>query len=325
MIGARQAAFSTACAMPWACSRETAAMTDLLEIALPIATSDPEAEPVRLAAELFDHHVPGGAILELAGFGEYGETDDVRLTVRGYMLDTPDHRALAIDLQAAIQALPAATWYGDLHVRTLAEADWAEAWKAHYHAQRLGQHLVVSPTWENPETQPGDQIVWLDPGMAFGTGAHPSTRLILILLEKYLRPGMTMLDVGTGSGVLAIAAARLGATHIHATDIDPLAIEVAAANCRFNRVDAFVTLEVGSTPSGGQFDLICANILADVVADLLVRERLDERLRPGGVILLAGIIAPLSHLVDLAVAARGLVVCDSLREGDWLALAVRRA
>lgn len=334
-------------------------MTDLIELTLPIATTATEHEAVQAAVALFDAFVQGGAVVELTNFGPYGEEDQAFVLVRGYVDDTPAHLAQIPSLKSALLALPAADLLGELGVQALAEADWAEAWKRHYHPLRISQRLIISPTWEEPALKPGDQVVWLDPGMAFGTGTHPSTQTILRLLDQVLgtrmnadlrgfalqnqeetrvnphlwprqtedeavSPKISLLDVGTGSGILAIAAVKLGASHVHATDIDAKAIAIAAENARFNGVEDSISLEVGSVPDQGSYDIICANILADVLADLLLNHNLDRRLSPNGVLLLSGIIEPRRHVVDLALAARGLHISASERDGDWLALACRR-
>ncbi len=298
-------------------------MPALLEIIVPVHTLDPEAEAVQAAVALVEPHVQGGATVEAVGYGEYGETELVRVSVRGYVEDTAENMARLAQVSADLSRRLDADLYGEIVVRPLADADWTEAWKHHFQPLRTGERLIISPTWAQPGAGPDDVVVWLDPGLAFGTGGHPSTRLILRLLERYLHAGDRVLDVGTGSGILAIAAVKLGAASVHATDIDPVAVRVAAENLQLNGVAGAVTLAVESTPQTGQYELVVANILADVIADLLLCEHLAERIRPGGAMLLAGIIRHRRHLVDLALAALNLVVVDEELEGDWVGLAVR--
>ncbi len=300
-------------------------MTDLLEFTLPIATPDPNAEPVQAAVAWLEPHVHGGVVVEVSGFGLYGEADRAQTLVRGYLPDSPDHARLLQTLISELPSLPFADFYGEPRVKHLATEDWAEAWKRHYRPLRIGERMVVSPSWEEPALRSGDVLIKLDPGMAFGTGTHPSTQLALRLLEKHLRPRSVVLDVGTGSGILAIAAVKMGATRVIATDIDPEAVRTAEENARLNQVRNQITLLVESVIDAGRYDLVMVNILADVIARLLLHERLADRLAPGGALILSGVIRQRREVVDLALKASGLEVFDALSEGDWIALAARHA
>ncbi|NOZ72015.1 MAG: 50S ribosomal protein L11 methyltransferase, partial [Chloroflexi bacterium] len=286
-------------------------MTDLLELALSIATNDVEAPAVQQAKRLLDAVVSGGAVVELHSFDPHAEPQQAGVWLRGYMSDTPAHARTLANLRKQLQLLPEAKLYGEVQIRHLAQQDWAEAWKEHYHALRVGEHIVVSPTWEQPALQPGDIVVWMEPGMAFGTGTHASTRLALQLLERHLQPGMEMLDVGTGSGILAIAALHLGADHVWATDTSADAIATARKNTRINGVEERITLLRGSTPSHGAYPLLCVNILADTIAELILQQHLAQFLAKKGVMVLSGIIEERRHVVDLALAARQLQIVET--------------
>ena len=166
---------------------------------------------------------------------------------------------LPLDAQAedVRQRIEQALWHlgqmrpiGKLQTRTLEEEDWANAWKQHYRVLRVGERTVVVPSWLQHEAQPGDVVLHLDPGMAFGTGLHPTTQLCLRLLERYVQPGQRVLDIGTGSGILAIAAAKLGAGPVLALDNDPVAVTVAAENIERNGVGATVQAAEGSLGAG---------------------------------------------------------------------------
>ena len=300
-------------------------MTDLLEFILPMATSDPDAEPVQVTRAWLAPFFHGGVVVEVSGFGAYGEKENARVLLRGYLSDSPEHDALLANLLRELPRRPFADYFGESAVKHLSTADWAEAWKAHYHPLRIGERLIISPSWEKPPIQPGDQVIWLDPGMAFGTGTHPSTQLILRLLEKMLHRGDVMLDVGTGSGILAIAAVKLGAGRVIATDIDPEAVRTAEENARLNLVREKLTLFVDSVPDAGTYPLVAANILADVIARLLLHENLADRVAPDGVLLLSGIIQQRREVVALALRATGMEVIETLEDGDWLALAAKHA
>jgi ribosomal protein L11 methyltransferase len=216
------------------------------------------------------------------------------------------------------------------------EEDWANAWKQFYKPMRVGRRVVLKPSWEAFTPGLDDLVIELDPGMAFGTGLHPSTRLCLAALEELVRPGDAVLDVGTGSGVLAIAAAKLGAARIVATDIDPVAVAVAESNLAANGLAPALTtsptVEVRqeSVPPGmaGQFEIIVANILAEVLAGLLDSKYgntpLAEPLAPAGHLILAGIIEEKVDLVIEAAARHNLTLMGSSQENDWVALVVQR-
>jgi ribosomal protein L11 methyltransferase len=176
--------------------------------------------------------------------------------------------------------------------RELAEEDWAEAWKKYYTILHIGKHLVIKPSWLEYTAQPADIVVELDPGMAFGTGLHPTTRLCMIALENHLRDTPRVLDIGTGSGILSITAAKLGAREILALDTDSIAVETAARNVAYNHVDDFVRIDRGSIDAEkhcNQFDLICINILAEVICDLA--PAVASALHSDGIVIASGILA----------------------------------
>jgi ribosomal protein L11 methyltransferase len=210
---------------------------------------------------------------------------------------------------------------GDLRTSVVDEADWAEAWKAHFHVIRLGRRLVIKPSWRRHH-QDGDEVVIdLDPGMAFGTGLHPTTRLCLEALEARADRGPLgrALDVGCGSGILSIAAVKLGATRALGIDIDPIAIEATLANARHNRVGKRVRARAGSVPSGeGPFDLVLANLIAGLLVELA--EPLAAELVPGGTLIASGIFIDREPEVRRALEGAGLQLTGRRHETDWVAL-----
>jgi ribosomal protein L11 methyltransferase len=225
-------------------------------------------------------------------------------------------------------------------IHTIAEQDWAESWKQQYHLQRIGHRTVIVPAWEEYEPAPGEVVIRLEPGMAFGTGLHPTTRLCLRLLEKYLVAGSDVLDVGTGSGVLAIAAARLAAHSVLALEADLSAVNVARENVAMNSASEQVSVRHGTLPGGyavplhfvggnalevldaGHFDLVLINILAPVI--ISVAPALAARLAPSGCLIAAGLIESQEVEVTEVFHAEGLEVTGRTQEKDWVALVARR-
>lgn len=290
-------------------------------------TVDPEvAESV---SEVFNRYNPpgegsAGAVVELHGFDPVGDVHDLKATVRTYLPDTAEGRARLRAIEEALGHLNLIRPVPEPTVRRLSDADWQEAWKRHFTPLRVGRVHIV-PVWLAPPAARADEvIVRLEPGMAFGTGLHPSTRLALRLLQDHLRAGARVLDVGTGSGILAIAAALLGARRVVATDIDALAVQAARENVARNGVDARVSVREGSLPADeSPFDLVVVNILPHVILNLLDRG-LWTYVRPGGVLVLSGIVLPHETEVMLAVSARGGRIVDRVQEEDWVGLAVAR-
>ncbi|MCJ7711519.1 MAG: 50S ribosomal protein L11 methyltransferase [Chloroflexi bacterium] len=223
---------------------------------------------------------------------------------------------------------------GDLAAAIVLEADWANAWKAHFPVLRVGRRIVIRPTWRRHRRQPDDVVLALDPGMAFGTGLHPTTRLCLAALESLADRGVlerggadggpsSVLDVGSGSGILSIAAARLGARSVLAVDVDPIAVDASTANARRNRQSRVIRAREGSAPSGeGPFDVVLANLIASLLITLA--DGLAADLGPDGTLVASGIFLTREADVVEAFAARGLDLANRWAEGDWVAVELRR-
>lgn len=205
-----------------------------------------------------------------------------------------------------------------LTMQGVREEDWAENWKQYYKPFRIGAHMVVKPTWEDWDTQPGDLIIEIDPGMAFGTGTHETTAMCVSLIEKYYQGG-SLLDVGTGSGILAIAAARLGAKDIVAVDIDPDAVRVAKENVAHNGLENAIDVRQGDLLRGldRSFDLAVANILAPVIC--MLAGPLKRHLKAGGRFICSGIIADAEEDVKQALLKEHYIIDETCHRGDWVA------
>ncbi len=258
--------------------------------------------------------------------GAYHEVPSGTMTVRAYL---PIDSTVATTRGAIEQGLwhlrqllpeyPAAVTYTELE-----EDDWAHAWKAHYHALPVGTFLIV-PAWETAVPEEGQRVLRLDPGMAFGTGVHASTQLILRATERVVSPGAWVADIGTGSGILSIASVLLGATHVEAVDLDPNAVEATTRNAQLNGVESRIVVRAGSVeaiPERG-YDVILANIIAPVIAALM--PALVGLMRGSGVLLVAGIILDREHLVHDAIALQPLHVAARFTQDDWVCLELRRA
>jgi ribosomal protein L11 methyltransferase len=228
---------------------------------------------------------------------------------------------------------------GELEFKWVDEDDWANAWKRHYAVQRVGRAWVIKPEWQAYNAAPGDRILQLDPGMAFGTGLHPTTQAVLTCLEDLDDAGdvagRAILDLGTGSGILAVGAALMGASPVHAWDVDPIAVTAAAHNARLGGVGDLIDVELATlgdsiaatTPVPGRtpesaYDGILANIVARVIADRATA--LATALRPGGWLVTSGIIADREKVATDALLAADLIQVARHVSGDWVTIVWRR-
>jgi ribosomal protein L11 methyltransferase len=299
-----------------------------------VITDGEGAEAVAEALRPFAYNE--GVVLEQ--LGDASNLDPAALephvTVKIYlpeMEDTPETRQRLEELlyhYGRLYPLPPPTF------RKLEEEDWANAWKVHYHAFRIGRRLWIQPSWEELPLDNGadgrqtdDLVVTLDPGMAFGTGLHPTTQMCLQALEQVVQPGMSLLDVGTGSGILAIAGAKLGATRLLGVDTDDVAVRAAMENVAQNGATAVTTIRRGSLADVEErrWDVVVVNILAPVIVTLLAEQDLMAYVARSGYLILSGIIDEQGEMVETAVAQSGGTVYQTQQIRDWVSYVVRHA
>ncbi len=295
-----------------------------------------DGEMAEAVAEVLARYVSGGVAIESTGVAADAEDEGGHavgpLRVCGY---------LPVDgqLEARRQRVEEALWHlgqirslPEAQFRPIQEQDWAEAWKQHYKPVAIGERLLIVPAWLE-STQPGRIPVKIDPGMAFGTGTHPTTQLCLEAIDEILRSsgeGTEMIDVGCGSGILSIAALKLGAKHALAVDIDLEAVEASRQNAALNQVLERIEIGLGSVREilDGNFTINQARlVVANILAAVLVRlfgAGLGELVAPGGWLILSGILAEQAGEVLVAAGEHGFRLDMERRSGDWVALVVRR-
>lgn len=279
-----------------------------------------DGETAEAVAEVLSRFAHRGVVIEAGPEGIGTEPVVVRayLPVDDRLPRTRRRLEEALWHLSQIRPLPEPTY------RRIAEADWAEAWKRHLRILHVGQRIVIRPSWLDYDPQEGEVVIVLDPGMAFGTGLHPTTQMCLMALEEHVRPGMSLLDLGTGSGILAIAGAKLGASRVLALDTDPQAVEVARENVRRNGVMGQVIVMEGSLDQAdGRFDVVAVNILAKVIVEMLA-QGLAARLMPEGRLILAGLIADQEAEVTAALRQVGLEPIGRRQIDDWVGLVAAR-
>jgi ribosomal protein L11 methyltransferase len=296
-----------------------------------------DGELAEAVAEVLARYIPAGVVIESTAVYAGPEDENGQavgpLRVCGYL-------AMDEQLEETRRKIEEGLWYlGRIAplpapvFKPFEEVNWVEAWKQHYHPIPVGEGLMIVPAWMDPETG-GRLPIRIDPGMAFGTGTHPTTQLCLALTETYFqqvgRPRQ-VLDIGCGSGILAVAALKLGAGHALGVDIDPLAMDASSQNAALNGVGEGLELGVGSVAEvrQGKFslqqgELVFANILAPVLVRLL-DEGLGELVSLGGWLVLSGILAEQSPDVEAALSRHGFTLHERRQSGDWMALAAQWA
>ena len=264
-------------------------------------------------------------------FNDFPEDPPKTVTIKAYL---PDNREVAekllsldIYMKSLTELLPE-LGVPSYATSTISDPDWAERWKKYFKPLRISKNIVIKPTWERYQSEGGEIVIDIDPGMAFGTGQHASTRLCANAIEDIIlkqRPpeGWNVLDVGTGTGILAMCCVRLGADLVTAIDLDPLAVEIAAVNIEINDLsDQIQLLNRDASTMEGTFNLIVANLTAPTLMSL--RDRLVAMMPPGGYLVASGIIDTYGSQLEQVFADDGLTVTDRRDEKEWLCVTFKK-
>jgi ribosomal protein L11 methyltransferase len=292
-------------------------------------------EAVESVSELLSRYTPGGVAIEepieLVDEGqEYRVLSGEPVKVHAYLpIDGKEEEAR--------QRVAEGLWHlsslgsqfvGDLDTRIVNEEDWANAWKDYYHVTHIGRRLVIRPSWRDYTPKDDEVVLELDPGMAFGTGLHPTTRMCLEQVEQRVQPGKRILDVGTGSGILALAAAKLGASEIYCIDNSSVAVESASANAAANSLEDRITVVLGTLDEAeakrmqGRYDMVLANIIARVIGS--IAPHLARVLAPGGILIASGIIEDRRHEAEQPLLDAGLKLVETVMIDDWVTLVITK-
>ncbi|OGO10201.1 MAG: ribosomal protein L11 methyltransferase [Chloroflexi bacterium RBG_13_60_9] len=281
-------------------------------------------------ADVMARFAPNGVML---GYDEIEPDPDGEgsprgpITVRAYLAWDAQLAAHRAALEEALWHLGRISPIPEPVFREVVETDWSLEWKKHYRPFRIGRRLMIVPSWIEWQAAPGDVTLRLDPGMAFGTGMHPTTRLCLEALEDRIAPGTGMIDLGCGSGILSIAGTLLGAGRVEGWDVDPEAVRIARENAALNGVASRFEARLGTLEDmlkeKRRAPVVAANILAGVLQAML-RASLAETVQPGGCLILSGILAEQSAVVEAAVAESGLHLVEKKTREDWVALIAKK-
>ena len=252
---------------------------------------------------------------------ELAKQDREHIKMHIYLADTMSVLSTMCAVKERLKSARKSGLLGSLSVdiRATEDSDWENGWKKYYKPTAIGENIVVKPSWEEYEASSGEIVITLDPSSAFGTGAHETTRMCVKSLEKYVKKGQKVLDLGTGSGILAVAAALLGASEVDAVDIDASAVRIANLNAERNEVLESINAYRGDLFEmvDESYDVIVANIVADVIIDIMPRVSLF--LKPNGRFIASGIILERAEEVEEEAARVGLRTVERLEEGEWRA------
>ncbi len=242
------------------------------------------------------------------------ELEHVRTSVTFYLEESETNRSLLEQLREKYELV----W------RPVDDSEWKDNWKEYFKPTKITDKIVIKPTWEAYENKENELVIEIDPGMAFGTGTHPTTSLCVKLLEKYIEPGKdAVLDVGCGSGILSIASALLGAKDVLAVDIDPIAVEVSKENVNLNHLFEKISVIEGDLTKGLQFraDVVAANLMADLV--MMLSKDVAAHLKGKSIYISSGILIEKQAEVVAAIEACGFHILDIMEEGEWCAIAAQ--
>lgn len=293
-----------------------------------------DADNVELAEEVICHIFFSfnlkGVICEVPipepdeGFGTQTLKAPEHNSIIGYLPDTDDSDVMIAKIKTRLAGLSNMAVQVDVLSERVDEKDWAHAWKEYFNVTRITDKIVVKPEWKDYTPAPGEVIIHIDPGMAFGTGTHPTTYMCLTLLEKYVQPDTPLLDVGCGSGILMIGAAKLGAGAMTGIDVDPMAVDITRQNLEKNSISldnvTLLAATLDKTPAI-HYDLICANIIAQVITAIM--PDIATRLASDGNAILSGIIEERLPDIYTALEEQRLECVKKINQDEWVALVVR--
>ena len=290
-------------------------------------------ELAEAVAEVFSRYAPDGVLINsLTTFDQqdYEEKPTGDTQVVAYLPMDEQVERTCRQLEEAIWHLGQIAPVGQLEYQIIADQNWMDSWKERYQPLELGENLMVLPAWVDPAIADGKLPIIISPDMAFGTGTHPSTQLCLIALEKYGCQGKNVLDIGCGSGILSIAAVRLGAERVLGVDYDPIAIPSCERNAALNGMEGRILFEVGThsdilsrSDDLNQAPVVLANILAHILVNML-ETGLADTVAPDGILILGGILDTQAESVIQAASQSGLSLIDTLTEQDWVVLVFKK-
>jgi ribosomal protein L11 methyltransferase len=289
-----------------------------------------DGEIAEAAADVFARHAPKGLALEPVDPVPLEGSHRGQIKVRAYLPMDDQLETRRKRIEEGLWHLRQIRPFAEPSFRVIEDEDWAESWKANYRPIPVGARLLIQPSWLAP-TETSRSIIYVDPGQAFGSGTHPTTRLSLLALEEHLLSGQTVYDVGCGTGILSIAAARLGAGRVHGVDIDPYSVEAAQENVSRNHLEEIVSIERGSLPElraaskrhRATPDIVVANILAPVLKDL-VKAGLSDLIEPEGKLILSGVLDEQAGELLKRVEQRNLHLQQLFKEADWHTLVLQK-
>jgi len=284
-----------------------------------------------LISDIFNQFGLQGVVIEdpdeepSEGWGDDAVHKPANNAVTGYFPSNsslPDKCLLLEEKLKRLEIKSGISWH--INYCEIDEKDWAESWKAFFWPVKIGKNMVIKPTWREYAPGENDIILEIDPGMAFGTGAHPTSALCITMIEKYLKPGNSFLDIGTGSGILMIAAAKLGAARLQGTDTDDVAAGIAKENLTLNKIDEkrfIITVTSLVEDVYERFDIVAANILTEVILNLL--ENISKNISKNGILICSGITEKNRGRVEEKIISKGFEIIDAETSDGWVCIAGR--